>query len=467
MAQRRFAVVLAIDVVGYSRMMSQNASGLLAALNKIFRSIVRPTLVEHNGRIVKLMGDGALFEFSTAHDGLGCAIQIQNGIKQCDPGFPEPISIRAGLCAGDVLVDSEDLFGDCVNIAARLQAVAEPGGILISRTLADLVGSDFPYQMISQGVRSLKNIARPMEVLSVVDGARDASTEPSVPHQEVRYCRTVDGVSLAWTATGTGAPVVKAPNWITHLELDWRAPQYRGWMSSISTKYRLIRYDSRGNGMSDLDVDDISFERFIDDLERVFDAAGIERAPIFSISQGCAMAVAFAARAPERVSGIIMMGGYVQGRAARPSEKSKAEAAALKAMVGAEWDDPYPSLRDLMAERIIPLASVEEKRQFAEDMRAMIPVGNMMLYRDVVEYVDVSDLLDKVTVPCLVLHCRGDRLQPIEQGQALAAGLANARFVGFESPNHVMTDNDPCWPAADREIHAFLAEVTEPVPSLT
>ena len=462
MPERRFAIILSVDVAGYSRMMSRDAQRVLAALNALFRSVVRPTVAAHRGRIVKLMGDGALIEFPSVTGGVSAAAEIQRRTAGAAAVSGEPIMLRMGLHAGDVLVEGDDLFGDCVNIAQRLQAAAEPGGILVSGTLADLAGGDLPCRLRSEGRHSFKNIARPIDTFSVDRsdlGHADLRAGP-LAEQEIRFCRTGDGVSLAWATVGDGQPVVKAPNWITHLELDWRVPHFRGLFSSLSSRYRLVRYDARGNGMSGGDVSDISFDRFVDDLERVFDAAGIERAPLLAISQGCAIAVAFAARALERVSGLVMIGGFALGPAVRPSPKGRAEAEAIKAMVDAGWDDQYPSLRDLFADRIIPLASIEDRRRFAENMRRMISAENMVRYRSVIDSLDITRLLDKVGAPCLVLHCRGDRMQPIEQGQMLAAGIPNARFIAYDSPNHVITDNDPCWPAAERDIHAFLAQIS-------
>jgi pimeloyl-ACP methyl ester carboxylesterase len=205
--------------------------------------------------------------------------------------------------------------------------------------------------------------------------------------------------------------------------LDRRTPHTRVWLASLSERYRLVRFDARGHSLSSRDVADVSFDRFVDDLECVFDATGVDRAPIFAISRGCAIAAAFAARAPERVSGIVMLGGYPPGRLHRPSPKSRAEADALRAMIDAGWDDPYPSLRDLMSDRIVPLASVEERRAFAEDMRQMCSAEMLVRYRDALEGAGCDRAVARGPRTRLVLHCLGDRMQPIEQGQLLAAGI--------------------------------------------
>ena len=461
MSKRRLSAILSLDVVGYSRMMQVDASGLLTSLNAIFRSVVLPAVAANEGRVVKLLGDGALVEFTSAVEALRCAVEIQQQLRRPDSPYckPELIKLRAGLHAGDVVVEGDDVFGDGVNISARLQSAAQPGGIFASRMFCDLAGSAISVRLRREGTHSIKGIAQPIEVLSVdfSNPKLEVQRASFARHQEIRFCTTKDNVRLAWTANGEGPTVVKAPNWIGHLELDWRNPGMAPIASSLAERYRLIRFDARGNGLSDWDVGEIAFDRFVDDLERVCDAAEVERAPILAISQGCAVAAAFAARRPARVSAIVMIGGFPLGRANRRSRIDQERAEALKAMMNAGWDDDYPSLRDLLAQIIVPTASEEERRQYAEDMGNMISPENISRYRDVVDHVDVTPLLPHVKAPCLVLHCRGDRMQPIEQGRNFAAGLPNARFLAYDSPNHLVTENDPVWPLMERDVHAFLA----------
>ena len=461
MSKRRLSAILALDVVGYSGMMQRDAAGLLAALNAIYRSVVTPAVAAAEGRVVKLLGDGALIEFPAAAHALRCAVRIQQALRRSDSPYraPEPIKLRAGLHAGDVVVEGDDIFGDGINIAARLQSAAQPGGILASRIFCDLAGSDIPVRLRREGAHSFKGIAQPIEVLSVdfTDPEVETRRASLAQAQEIRFCTSKDNVRLAWTVNGDGPTVVKAPNWIGHLELDWRSPGLAPIITSIAEQWRLVRFDARGNGLSDWDVEEISFDHFVGDLESVFDAAEVERAPILAISQGCAVAAAFAARRPERVSAIVMIGGFPEGRAKRRSQKDRERAKALRAMMAAGWDDDYPSLRDLLAQIIIAGASEEERRRYAEDMREMISPENLGRYRDVIDNLDVTPLLPNVTAPCLVVHCRGDRMQPVEQGRKLAAGLPDSRFIAYDSVNHLVPENDPVWPLLERDVQAFLA----------
>ena len=461
MSQRRLAAILSLDVVGYTQMMQRSSGPLLKTLNSIYRDLVTPVVRSHGGRVVKLLGDGAIIEFNSAGQALAAAIAIQSRLRKPDHPFqnPEPIQMRAGLHVGDVTVDGDDIFGDGVNIAARLQAAAKPGGILASKMLSELAGADFTNKLRREGLHNFKGIDQPIEVLSVDfdDNHEAQSRKVFAGTQEIRYCRTSDGVNLAWSVVGDGPAVVKAPNWVGHLELDWRNPSVAPICTSIARHHRLVRFDARLNGLSDWQADICSFESFVDDLEAIFDAAEVDRAPILAISQGAAVAAAFAARRPERVAAILIIGGYPVGRAKRTSQKDVERAKAMRQMMTAGWDDDYPSLRDLMAQVIAPGTSEETRRQYAEDMRKMISPENMGRYRDVIDHIDIRDILPEIKTPCLVCHATGDRMHPIDQGQMFAKGLPNARFVAYDSDNHGMNEGDPEWPRHERDALAFLA----------
>ena len=461
MNQRRLAAILSLDVVGYSRMMQGGSGPLLKTLNTLYRDLVTQEVKASEGRVVKLLGDGALIEFPSAGQALEAAIAIQTRLREPDHPYqtPERIQLRAGLHVGDVTVEGDDIFGDGVNIAARLQAASEPGGVLASRMLCDLAGAEFSDRLRGEGLHSFKGIAQPIEVVSVdfTSQAKKAAREGFATAQEIQYCQTDDGVNLAWSAVGEGPTVVKAPNWVGHLELDWRNPGIAPICASIARNHCLIRFDARLNGLSDWEADTCTFDRFVNDLEAVFDAAEVERAPVLAISQGSAVATAFAARRPERVSAIVMIGSFPVGRAKRTSKKDLERALAMRQMMTAGWDDDYPSLRDLMAQIIVPGASEETRRVYAEDMRKMISPENIGRYRDVVDNIDIRDILPSVQAPCLVCHATGDRMQPVEQGQLFAKGLPNARFIAYESTNHSPTENDPEWPRLERDVLEFLA----------
>ena len=173
--QRRLAAILAADVVGYSRLMEGDESGTLSRLKAMRREIIDPAIARHAGRIVKLMGDGALVEFASAIDAVICAIEIQKSVAGHDSERPESrrIRFRIGINVGDVIVEGDDIYGDGVNIAARIEALTEPGEVFISRTVADQVGGKIPFRLENRGEHAVKNIERPIEIFAIASDGDD------------------------------------------------------------------------------------------------------------------------------------------------------------------------------------------------------------------------------------------------------------------------------------------------------
>ncbi len=456
---RRMAAILALDAAGYTARMAADRDATLAALRRVFRDVVRPGIAAEDGRVVKLTGDGALAEFPSAAGAVLAAAAIQRALSD------DPVRLRAGVHVGDVTMEGGDVFGDAVNIAARLEAAAPEGGVLVSRAAADMAGGGLDVTLEPRGALRLKGVPRPLEALAVaLDGARrDAAVADLSAAQEVRFAVSADGTRLAWAAFGEGPTLVKAPNFIQSLDGDLETLQ-GAYLLDLARHRRVVRFDQRGNGLSDRRPGRLSFEAFVDDLEAVFDAAGVERAPVFGLSQGASIAVAFAARRPERVSGLVLVGGFAKGYAVRDEPRHAELLAALDAMSRVGWDDPYPSMRDHQARLIAPGAAEQDLRDYAEHVRLAIDGDEFERFRGVLAQIDVTGILPQVRCPALVLHAAGERLHPPSQGRALAAGIADARFVRLDSPNHVPVRYDPAWPVALREIDAFLAEVERSSP---
>lgn len=451
---RRIAAILALDAAGSTARLAADAAGALADLNRVFRHVVRPALRAEGGRVVKLTGDGALAEFPSAAGAILAAAAIQRGLTG------DRVRLRAGVHVGDVTLANGDLFGDAVNIAARLQAAAPDGGALVSRAALDMAGGGLGVTFRPMGALRLKGVPRPVEALAIdLDAAgREAEIHRLAGAQRIRFATAADGVHLAWTATGAGPTLVKAPNWIGHLEDDWRSLN-AGWMADLAARRRLVRFDQRGNGLSDRGAVALSLELFAGDLEAVFDAAEVARAPIVAFSQGCPIACAFAARRPGRVSGLVLIGGFAQGAHVRSEPRHSELIAALDAMGRIGWDGGRPSIRDHFARILAPDAAPDDHETYADFMRAAISAENFGRFREAVGRLDVTALLPRVACPALVLHGVGDRLQPVEQGRRLAAGIPDARFVALDTRNHIMPAYDPAWPVALAEIDAFLASL--------
>jgi pimeloyl-ACP methyl ester carboxylesterase/DNA-binding CsgD family transcriptional regulator len=279
--------------------------------------------------------------------------------------------------------------------------------------------------------------------------------------EPIRFATSSDGTRLAYAVTGSGTPLIKAPNWITHLEHD------RGfwghWVDALSARHTFVRFDQRGCGLSDREPAEISFDAWVRDLEAVADAAGYERFGLLGISQGAAIAIAYAARHAERVTHLVLYGGYVRGKALRemPSQQRELHAT-LGKLIELGWGGSDPSFRQVFAAQFMPGASPERSRAFNDMMRvSATPEVALRIYNAVGD-IDVRDKAPRVSTPALVAHAREDRRVPFEEGRALAAMLPNSHFVPLDSPNHLLTAEEPAWHALLAAIDAFTADSRVP-----
>jgi pimeloyl-ACP methyl ester carboxylesterase/AraC-like DNA-binding protein len=266
-----------------------------------------------------------------------------------------------------------------------------------------------------------------------------------LPPQQVQYCKASDGTRLAYSVTGKGPPIVKTANWLNHIEHDWDSPLWRHWIEEFTDGRSLVRYDERGNGLSDWDTPELSLDAFVSDLEAVVDELKLETFDLLAISQGAAVAIAYAIRHPERVRHLVICNGYAAGWAVRsdPAELARREAMLTLTEVG--WGADNPAYRQLFTNIYIPEASPKQMGWFNEMQRKSASPENAVKLQRALGSLDVRALLPKVTTPTLIFHSRNDQAVPFSQGEQLAASIPGAMFVPLESKNHILLESEPAW----------------------
>lgn len=280
--------------------------------------------------------------------------------------------------------------------------------------------------------------------------------EDDLPPQQVRYCTAKDGTQLAWSAVGSGSPLIKTANWLNHLEFDWQSPVWRPWLRELTRQNCLIRYDERGNGMSDWDVPDLSFEAMVDDLETVVDAAGIDQFDLLGISQGAAVAIAYSVRHPGRIRRMVLLGGYALGWGLRLSGDELARRDAMVTLTRTGWGSNNPAYRQMFTGLYIPGGTAEQLGWWNELQRVSTSPENAERLQRVLGAVDVTALLPQVAVPTLVVHARHDQVIGFEAGKLLADGIPDAEFLALDSENHVLLEHEPAWKAFWSATQSFI-----------
>jgi len=461
--KRRLAAILCADVVGYSRLMGDDEEATIEVLVDR-REVFSERVENHNGRVVDTAGDSVLSVFDSVVEAVRCAVEIQITLSERNAELSENrrMRFRIGINLGDI-IEKEDgtVYGDGVNVAARMEALAEAGGVTLSDDAYRQVRTKLHVTFEDMGDQEVKNIARPVRVYRIKldeDGGRHevSGVDPSTVQQEIRFCTASDGVRIAYATSGKGLPLVKAANWLNHLEYDWQSPVWRHLLQELTKDHSLIRYDERGNGLSDWEVADISFDAFVRDLETVIDAAGLERFALLGISQGCAVSIAYAVRHPERVTHLVLYGGYARGQRKRGSPEAIEDADAVLTLMRHGWGSENAAFRQIFTSRFIPDATPEQMQWFNDLQRMTASPENAVRIRQVIDDVDVDSLLPQVTVPTVVLHCREEAAVPFEEGRRMAAGIPGARFVALEGRNHLIMKDEPAWPRFLEEVRAFL-----------
>lgn len=287
---------------------------------------------------------------------------------------------------------------------------------------------------------------------------RPVETEPKrmLRKQNIGFCRTDDGVRIAYAKVGEGAPLVKAANWLNHLELDWDSPIWGDTFAACSRVRTFIRYDERGNGLSDWDVDEISQDVFVRDLETVVDSLGLERFPLLGISQGCAVSIEYAARHPERVSALILIAGYATGWRIGASAEEQARREAVMTLTRHGWGTSNPAYRHIFSQTFMPDSKPEDLDWFDEFQRQTTSPENAIRFQEAFGHIDVRHRLAEIKVPTIVFHAKGDQRISFDQGRELAMEIPGAEFVPLDSKNHILLGHEPAWRKCAQEAKEFL-----------
>jgi pimeloyl-ACP methyl ester carboxylesterase/DNA-binding CsgD family transcriptional regulator len=281
----------------------------------------------------------------------------------------------------------------------------------------------------------------------------------------VAFARSGDGTRIAYARLGdTGPPLVVSTCWLSHLEYDLQSPVWRHFVRRLGEVSSCVRYDERGFGLSDWDATDFSFEARLADLEAVVEAAGLDRFALLGMSQGGPVAVAYALRNPERVSRLVLLGTYV-ATVDDGSEESRRLEETFTSMIEVGWARPEGRFRRVFTDLLMPGATPEQMTWVDELMRRSTTAENAVAFRRARMDVDVSSLLSQLRLPTLVLHSRGDQINPLDGGRRLAAEIPGARLVTLESDNHVLLDGEPATDVCFDELATFLApDTVAPVP---
>jgi pimeloyl-ACP methyl ester carboxylesterase/DNA-binding winged helix-turn-helix (wHTH) protein len=298
-------------------------------------------------------------------------------------------------------------------------------------------------------------------VAAVTPEASSAAVPRSAPdrraRQEIRYCKTGDGVSIAYATVGSGYPLVKSANWLNHLEYEWDSPVWRHWIAELTRRHTIIRYDERANGLSSWEADDVSLAAWIRDLETVIEAAAPRKFALMGISQGGAVAIDYAVRHPERVSHLILCGAYSRGYSHRGSPEALKARQALETLVRLDWGKSNPAFSSLFTNVYVPENATLEHQQWYNDLqRVSASPENAARIMEACDVINVRELLPQVAVPTLVIHSDRDRAVPPEEGRILAAEIPDARFVPLPTGNHILLADEPAWKIFLEEMGAFL-----------
>ena len=514
---RELAAIMFSDIAGYTLIMGRDEAKAIRALHE-HRELLRLLLPKFNGRMLGEIGDGTLSSFHSATDAVNCAQELQAALVD-----DSELRLRIGIHVGDVVFSNNNVVGDGVNVASRIHALAQPGGICVSDHVFDEICNKPGMTAKYLGEKRLKNVSRPVRVYTLAaSSSRDAklagsafaglahratSRLPSlrtfslgsvgaalvgyllystfyveiatalliyVPrilptrlHQKIGYCMTSDGVRIAYGTIGNGPPVVIVVGWGTHLTRGWGSPTYSNdFLESVGPHHSVVQYDGRGSGLSERGLRDYSLEPRVRDLEAVVDTLKLRRFALYGVSAGGTATIAYAARHPDRVTRIVFYDTYA--RALEPNSEAARQSmtpalrqqAQTMALVKGGWNNP--AYRDLFTNLLMPNGSEIDKRFFNEEMRISGTPEDVDAFLSATGNVDVSALARQIKAPTLIIQIRGDQVVPFVAATDLASLIPGARLVPIEGIDHISVSGDGEDEQIDQAVRPFLDQDLEP-----
>jgi pimeloyl-ACP methyl ester carboxylesterase/DNA-binding CsgD family transcriptional regulator len=282
------------------------------------------------------------------------------------------------------------------------------------------------------------------------------------PTEQIRFCTSRDGARIAYAICGAGPPLVWAPHWVRHIKFDWVSPVWQPWMTLLTRRHTVIRYDWRGCGLSDQDGVELSPARYLEDFEAVVRSAGLDRFVLFGMSHGTRLGMTYAVGNPSKVSHLVLFGSSPCGRVARgQSQEQAAEEETRFKAIELGWQTDNPAYGQFFTALHVPDATAEQFRSLGDLLRMTTSPTNAVAIMRTFHQADVRAIVPRVPCPTLVLHSRGDSVIPFDWGRAVAAQIADARFVPLESRNHILVDTEPAWQQLVEALDNFLPSTAQ------
>jgi pimeloyl-ACP methyl ester carboxylesterase len=277
------------------------------------------------------------------------------------------------------------------------------------------------------------------------------------PPYEIRYCRAADGVAIGYSVSGEGYPLFLLPNWMGHLDTDRKNPMLRHYWAELSKRYRVIRFDCRGFGMSDRDVTDFTLDTFAADLQLVANTLKLSRFALFGPSGGAMIGTAYASLYPERVSHLVILGGFIRGPRASGDPEAVAHADAMDAAIRAGWGRSDSLFRQLFTRMLVPNGTPEQHRLLDQAQLDASSPHNAARFHKLIADTDLTERAATIRAETLIFHGTREAV-PFKEGQYAAARIPNARLVPLPTENHLLLENEPAWSMLLEELERFLPQ---------